>query len=92
MTGEMSYISENGKDINGDIWYIHAAIAEALNGKLRPFDKYQGPYIVVDNKKLWIVDINREEIAVYCEDTDTLSFPFYPNEIEEAIEAAKSLI
>ena len=38
---------ETGEDSNGDTWDIHAAIAKALGGKIKPFDKYQGPYIVI---------------------------------------------
>jgi len=48
MTGEMGYInSETGIDSNGDYWPIHHAIAKELNGELKPFDSYQGPYIVI---------------------------------------------
>jgi hypothetical protein len=48
MTGEMSYINnETGIDSNGESWPIHLAIAKAVNGTLRPFDSYQGPYISV---------------------------------------------
>ena len=47
MTGEMSYINqETGVDSNGDCWYLHLAIAKAIGGTLKPFDTYQGPYIV----------------------------------------------
>lgn len=48
MTGEMAYINpKTGEDSNGDIWEIHLAVAQAVNGELKPFDSYQGPYIVV---------------------------------------------
>jgi len=46
MTGEMSWIDQNGFDSNGEEWPIHAAVAKALNGVIKSFDKYQGPYIV----------------------------------------------
>ena len=50
MTGEMSYINpETGVDSNGESWPIHLAIAKELGGELRPFDVYQGPYIVIGN-------------------------------------------
>jgi len=32
---------------DGTEWPLHAAIAKAVGGKVMPFDKYQGPYIVV---------------------------------------------
>ena len=47
MTGEMHSITQKGIDSNGDSWPTHAAIARAVKGKLKPFDVYQGPYIVV---------------------------------------------
>ena len=47
MTGEMHSITQKGVDSNGDSWPTHAAIARAVKGKLKPFDVYQGPYIVV---------------------------------------------
>lgn len=47
MTGEMGYISQDGIDGDGECWELHAAIAKAVKGELKPFDKYQGPYIVV---------------------------------------------
>ena len=50
MTGEMSYINpETGIDSNGEEWPIHLAIAKAVNGTLKSFDSYQGPYIAIGN-------------------------------------------
>lgn len=46
MTGEMGFIDQNGIDSNGDEWPLHAAIAKALKGEVKPFDVYQGPYVV----------------------------------------------
>jgi len=47
MTGEMSWINQDGLDSNGEEWTFHAAIAKAVGGTLKPFDVYQGPYIAV---------------------------------------------
>ena len=47
MTGEMMTIDQEGLDSNGEDWPTHAAVAKAVGGTLRPFDTYQGPYIVV---------------------------------------------
>lgn len=47
MTGEMGFIDQDGNDCNGDCYSTHAAIAKALNGTLKPFDVYQGPYISI---------------------------------------------
>ena len=49
MTGEMHSINQKGEDSNGEVWSLHAAIARAVKGKLKPFDVYQGPYIAVGN-------------------------------------------
>jgi len=46
MTGEMSWIDQNGEDSNGNNWPLHAAIAKELGGIIKPFDVYQGPYVV----------------------------------------------
>lgn len=47
MTGEMHWINQDGVDSNGDAWPLHAIVARAVGGELKPFDSYQGPYIVV---------------------------------------------
>ena len=47
MTGEMSWINQDGEDSNGETWSTHAAVAKAVGGELKPFDAYQGPYIAV---------------------------------------------
>lgn len=47
MTGEMAWINQDGVDSNGETWEVHAAVASAIGGKLKPFDAYQGPYIVI---------------------------------------------
>lgn len=50
MTGEMLSIDPvTGIDSNGEEYYFHSAIAKALNGKVMPFDKYQGPYVLIGN-------------------------------------------
>lgn len=45
MTGEMAWILPDGTDSNGEIWSLHAAVAKAIGAELRPFDKYQGPFL-----------------------------------------------
>ena len=47
MTGEMLSITQDGIDNDGNCWATQAAIAKALDGELRPFDQYQGPYVVI---------------------------------------------
>jgi hypothetical protein len=52
MTGEMDWIGQDGTDDQEEIWELHAAVAKAVNGKLYPFDKYRGPFILVGEGEL----------------------------------------
>jgi hypothetical protein len=80
MTGEMHHIdTATGEDSNGEVWNVHAAIARHLDGILRPFDKYQGPYILVDGAKLWLTTADGFVGRVYREDTEKVSFEFNLN-------------
>lgn len=54
MTGEMSWIKPNGDDSNDESWPVHAAVARALRCRLRPFDKYIGPYIKTKRGMLFL--------------------------------------
>jgi len=47
MTGEMYAITQDGVSEDGERWPLHAAVARATGGTLKPFDRYQGPYIVM---------------------------------------------
>ena len=42
------------RQVNPDEWPTHKAIADAVGGRLRPFDQYQGPYIAWKGKRLFI--------------------------------------
>lgn len=42
MTGEMT-----ARDCTPDAYPLHFAIAEAVGGTVRPFDIYQGPYVLI---------------------------------------------
>ena len=54
MTGEMASIDKHGTDSNGDHWPLHARVARRLRCKLRPFDKYTGPYIAHPAGKIFL--------------------------------------
>lgn len=110
MAGEMHHINQQGEDDSGNVWELHAAIAEAVNGELRPFDQYQGPYIVVGSDltagerpyavpvqhlgivRLWVCGQNDCEAVVYREDNDQRSPPFWWDDTEAAIAAARGLL
>ena len=47
MAGEMTHVDP-------DVWPTHKAVADALGGRLRPFDEYQGPCIMWQGKRLFI--------------------------------------
>ncbi len=42
MTGEMFE-----SDVTREAYPLHFAIADAVKGEVRPFDQYQGPYVLV---------------------------------------------
>ena len=98
MTGEMHSINQDGEDSNGESWPLHAAIAKAVGGELRPFDVYQGPYILVDSldyqgaKRLWISTEDGVICQVWREDNEALSDPFWGEDIETAIAEARALL
>lgn len=77
MTGEMNTIQQDGTDSNGEQWTLHAELAKRLNGKLMPFDKYQGPYIELeDGMRLWLQTFEQVEgMQVYNETLNELSDP-----------------
>ena len=108
MTGEMPYINpETGEDSNGEFWPMQLAVAKAIGGTLKPFDVYQGPYIVVGgdltvgNSPYAIPVQNLSIIRLWIGDDDKGTFVYredidhakyiFPCE-HDAIEAAKELL
>ncbi|MHA2253519.1 MAG: hypothetical protein ACXAD7_24385 [Candidatus Kariarchaeaceae archaeon] len=108
MTGEMHYIDpKTGKDSNGDTWIYHAAIAQSLGGTIKPFDVYQGPYIVfgedmtVGNSPYEMPVQHLGIIRLWVTEVDDLPviyredtekyIPFWNCE-DDAIEAARELL
>ena len=80
MAGEMH-------EARRDEWPTHFAVAEAVGGEVKPFDYYQGPYIVIGEdvrigeapyeycpQDMGVVRLWLTEDAVYREDTDTIEF------------------
>lgn len=66
MAGEMVSINPvTGIDSNGEEHYFHYAIAKALGGKIMPFDKYRGPYVLIGSNKLWLVP-NKDFPEIAC--------------------------
>jgi hypothetical protein len=95
MTGEMQYIDQEGRDSNGEGWLLHAAIAKAVKGELKPFDRYQGPYINVNGINLWICpddQSNNGVFYVYREDNKQRGAPFWWQDIKAAIRSSKALL
>ncbi len=93
MTGEMSYINpETGVDSNGECWPIHLAIANAIGGTLKPFDVYQGPYIVIGGdltvgNSPYKVPLQRLGIIRLwiCPDNEGIMLELYREDTEESI-------
>ena len=96
MTGGMDFIDpKTGEDDSGEVWGLHAAVAKAVRGKLKPFDKYQGPYIDLRDATLWLSSGDGIMGQVYDERSEELSLPF-PMQVENAdelaVEAARALL
>lgn len=101
MTGEMGCIDQDGYDpLNKERWVIHAAVAKAVHGELKPFDVYQGPYIQTAKGALWIQCDPKDELTgiVYRDggartrSGDALR-RFFPAWSEQAaVEAAKRVL
>jgi len=94
MTGEM-----HASEVIRENFPLHFAIAAALGGEVKPFDQYQGPYILTKGACLWLCtdhDQGPSEFAtIYNEATKQSSaeFPLWgPDEVELAIGAARSVI
>lgn len=65
MTGEMSR-----DDVTRDAFPLHFAIADALGGTVHPFDVYQGPYVLAQGHRLWLIGNGRYGFtAVYSKTT-----------------------
>lgn len=78
MTGEMWTITQEGVDNDGNEWPIHAAIVKALGGTLQPFDKYQGPYILIGED----VRLGQPPYAVATQHLGVVRLWVVPNEEE----------
>ena len=109
MTGEMERIDPiTGEEPDGTTWPIHAAIAKALGGEVMPFDKYQGPYVVVGadvrigNPPYQYAPSHLGVVRLWvCDDGDVCEIyredtnttaSFFPEDIESAVEAARELM
>lgn len=82
MTGEMS------APVDEDRWSFHAMIRDIVDGELKPFDQYQGPYVDCENgDRLWLFHEQSSSTAlvIYNEKNDEKSEPQvlpYTNEEE----------
>lgn len=52
-------VSSNGwwnvSPVDEETWSHHAMIRDIVDGELKPFDQYQGPYVLTpNNQRLWI--------------------------------------
>src|SRR5271166_5141742 len=75
-------------------WPLHFAAADALGGVVKPFDKFQGPYIKVGSEGRMFIYSNDGIIAtVWNEDTKKESKPFNldANAEHEVVAAVESV-
>lgn len=90
MTGEM-----HKSEVTRENFPLHFAIADALGGEVKPFDQYQGPYILTKVSCLWLRMQGDQIATIYNEATKQYSteFPLWgPDEVNLAIGAARSVI
>ena len=89
MTGEM-----HESEVTRETYPTYFAIADEIGGTVRPFDHYQGPYILTaKGHRLWVCMEDDSPFAVvYNERTDSKSEPFYAEDIEAAKDAANSVV
>ncbi len=90
MTGEM-----HESEVTRENFPLHFAIADALDGEVRPFDQYQGPYILTKGARLWLCTDDGEWATIYNEATNQSSAKFSlwgPDEVDLAVGAARSVI
>lgn len=90
MTGEMT------SPVDEETWSTHAKIRDLLDGELRPFDKYQGPYIRSDHGKIWLIIRNRRFFAYLYNETnekqsERLPIRYTKNEQDESILTKESI-
>lgn len=68
MTGEMSKadLTEDGE------WGLYVKTAKILDCEIKPFDVYQGPYLLYKHHKLWFSNSQTAEWdhGIYDDDTD----------------------
>ncbi len=75
MTGEMSKA-----DVTEEAFPVHFAIAAACGGTVKPFDVYQGPYILTPTgERLFLSTDDGYWVCVWNERTNELStyFPMW---------------
>jgi hypothetical protein len=89
MTGEL-----HESEVTRDAYPIHFDIADLFDGTVRPFDQYQGPYVLTpDGDRLWLCSDDGAICTIYNDKNDKQSEPFlldYEDTIE-AINAAQSV-
>lgn len=67
MAGEMT------NPVDEEKWHNHALLRDLVDGKLRAFDQYQGPYVKEGKNKYWLIPHRDGSTTLYNERTDTTS-------------------
>ena len=86
MTGEM-----HESEVTREAYPTHFAIADAVNGTVRPFDQYQGPYVSAAKARLWLCSDDGYLATVYNEYGERESFQFPYDDETAAVDAALSV-
>lgn len=73
MTGEMHH-----SEVTADAYPAHFAIAKAFGGTVKPFDQYQGPYVLIGAARLWLCPEEDSGFGyIYNQDNEKKSAPFW---------------
>jgi hypothetical protein len=73
MAGEM-----NQSEVTRENFPMHFAIADEFEGEVHAFDQYQGPYVLSEGNKFWIVSNDDDTISIYNDRNEKVSEGFWP--------------
>ena len=73
MTGEM-----HESEVTRENFPLHFAIADALDGEVKPFDQWPGTYILLRGALLWICETDDRKMATIYNEATTQSSAEFP--------------
>ena len=74
MTGEM-----HKSEVTREAYPLHFQIARNYRGTVKPFDQYQGPYVLIKGRRYWLCSDDGVLACWYSESDDASSCHFLVN-------------